>query len=97
MTDNNHWQLYSSRTGWPECSARLDAALAAALAKFDAATADNGNIKGAALTAYFDVQAVMDAEENAGYGAGDTEGRSHLTWCIEKHVKTRFPNVQVTL
>ena len=69
----NPWELYSSKPGWEAVAERLDCAVTDALAALDSAVAVGETAGKAAEDAFASVNAVMDHEENASFGASDTE------------------------
>jgi hypothetical protein len=87
---SNHWDLYQSRTGWEAVSARLDVALAEALASIDATVAGGGSVTEAARDAFQVVLNLMEAENNAPFGAADSEPRGYLAGRIRTHVRTKY-------
>ena len=83
----NPWELYSSKPGWEAVAERLDCAVTDALAALDSAVAVGETAGKAAEDAFASVNAVMDREENASFGASDTEPRDHLAVLIQRHLR----------
>lgn len=89
-TRPNHWELYSSMRGWEAVSERLDAALASAIEKLDAAVVSGDAVRVAVVAAFNEVQGVMGIKENAEFGARDSEPYYHLSRALTKHIRTRW-------
>jgi hypothetical protein len=85
LGENNPWQLYDSTPGWQEASAQLTEALTRAVTAMDAEIAGGRSIAEACGDAWMAVERVMNSI--SGFGATDSEPRSHLAFRLAAHVR----------